>query len=213
MAEVYSENQIKKPKKINKKTLIFLIALTLLFFVTAGGAISYLYSTGFFRDPNILATVGGENITKADLNARIYATDFGGTPNSPTAKVDNNKKKELLQELIENKVIAIETEKLGINVTDGEISKEVLKRAPTYNQQTETEKAISRKSVKAGLLKEKLQNRVLGVKEGSYILVNYTKNFSSNMSASADQKAKENLGRDQRIKEDADYAKTLITSI
>lgn len=196
--------------KHSKKVMLILIIVSL---VTSGALIGLVLYNNATTDPNVLATVGDEEITKSDLNEKIYSTDFGGTPENPTASVDNTKKKELLNELIEDKVVEIEAEKMGINVSEEEIKVEVLKRATKYDEQTDTQKSISRKSVKTGLLREKMKNKVLGSKEGSYILVNFSKNFSSDILATAEQKKKEDIDREARIKEDSDYAKDLIDSI
>ncbi len=210
MSETYNQEDSKKVHKANKKKLVTIVlGVVVLAVLTFGG----MYLAGTFRDPNVLATVGGQKITKADLNARIYATDFGGTPQNPTAKIDQKKKKDLLNELINDKIVAIEAPKLGISVSDAEVNSEVVKRASSYSKQTQAEQAISREMVREALFDEKLKEKVLGDKEGSYILVNYSKNFESNMSITPEQKAKEDIGRAQRIQDDTSYAKNLIDSI
>lgn len=209
MAETYNENRGQKPHKLFKYGgLVFVILafLSIVLFLLSQKIL-------FKSDPNILAVVGNEKITQANLNEKIYSHDFVGSPASPS-NVDIQTQKQYLQELIDNKVIEIEAGKYGIAVTDQEIDKEVRNRAAKYDQQTALQQAISKKSVKAALLREKLKDKILGWKEGSYIVVNYSKNFTSNMvGVSDEQRAKEDANRPQQMKEDTDYATTLINSI
>lgn len=173
-----------------------LAAVSLATFVILNGTFSDL-----FRDKRILATVGDENITIEDLNKRIYGMTFGGTKNNPE-EVDEKTRKMLIEELIENVIIENSAKRLGIIATEAEIDQKIENSAVNLKKLTGEKKEQARENKRIEVLKEKVKEKVINWRKGSYFLVRFDRHFEENLG-----------GTDTDRIADKEYATTLVNDL
>jgi parvulin-like peptidyl-prolyl isomerase len=152
------------------------------------------------RDPNVLATVGTEKVTVADLNEDIWGINFSGTPENPGKKLTDDEKKRQLDKLIEQRIAYLEAQKLGIKVTEEELEAAISERVgKNFDEYSSQEKNATRKAIKASLLLEKVQFAQMAKIAGKFVIVRFDRAW---------QDLIEN--KDTVVASDKEYAKTLV---
>lgn len=177
MSEVVGINKVPLLKRLSewtklnrqKAALRVVLVVGFLILIVGGG---YLYWVSK-HDPNALVYVGNEKVTKSDLNKAIYSLHFAGSPDSPTTTVNDELRKTLMDKLVEKKIIAQEAAKLGVSVSDSDVTAEAIKRDSDYNRRTPDQKDIIFNNAKSDLLAEKVKDKVLSWAEGDFVMVRF----------------------------------------
>ncbi len=168
--------------KHSKKILIGLVAVAGVALAAAGG----LWWSYLGYNPDILATVGSEQVTKSDLNQAIYGLELKGTPDNPGTTVSDEFKQQLLDEQIERKILDQEAKKLNITVTAAETESKAIELVPDFNDRVSPEKAVIRNNAYYDLLKAKVTDVQISSAAGDYILVRFDK-YLYGVSANTDK--------------------------
>ncbi len=199
---------------MNKKLLITLIILILFALGIIGGYFGYKYYKLSSVEEGLLAVVGNEKIYQEDLNERIYGLNFKGTIDNPE-DVDLEKKKELLQSLIEWKILDQEAEKNNITVSDEEIQDYIAENNTSFESATSEQKDVIKKGARYNLLSEKIKERTADLKEGGYIIAHFDRNLGI-PAAPEDREEWEKTSeeeREQKYQEEKKYAEEMMGNI
>ncbi|PIZ00194.1 hypothetical protein COY62_03880 [bacterium (Candidatus Howlettbacteria) CG_4_10_14_0_8_um_filter_40_9] len=197
---------------IKNKSFVIPLAVVVIFAIAAIVLTKTDVLQSLTTDKNVLAIVGNEKITKQDLNEQIYGQDFSGSIDDPK-DISKEEKNKLLDQLIEWKIAKLKAAKDDISVSDKELDDYIKANLKSYDQYNDEQKKITQDTSYNSLLQKKVEDAVAGWKEGSYILVNFSKNFGSDPGFTKEEKVKEDIGREARVAEDTSYAKNLIDSI
>jgi hypothetical protein len=193
-------------KKIfeNKPRLFFGIGFLFVAILTITGLlIGGKYITPDKVGGDVIALVGGEKITKSDLNARIFGmSNFEGSVDNPP-NIGDDEKKDLLKELIEWKIIEDEAKKKNISVTKDELNSYILENVENYEQMDGDVKKVVDDYQYHKLLINKLEERLTTQASGKYLIARFDRQIESDATKN-DQEA---------INKDKEYAKTLVDSI
>ncbi len=171
-----------------------------------------VFNVFFASSKNVLAEVGREKIYRQDLNEQIYGRLFEGSVLKPS-NISKEEKENLLNQLIEWKIVELEAKKRGISASEEEIEERIVKDLESWTEYTDEQKSITRKTTRNFILKEKVKEKVLGWREGEYILLHIDRHLESELGTSKEQKELEDQGREERIKEEKDYAFKLANSL
>lgn len=186
---------------MSKKILILIILLAT---GIVGGYFGYKYYLKKYGiEKDVLAQVGDKKIYQKDLNERIYGIDFQGSPDNPTLKSDEEKKA-ILEELIEWEIAELEASKLGIYISDDELTEEIYSRLGyMYNDYTSSQKELTRKTILNDFRLSKIKEEIIGWREGKFILARFDKTYE----------AGEDINDIEIAKVDKEYAQNLINQI
>ncbi len=196
----------------NKKLVILVVALVVL--VVAFFIFYFKDRIVVDKDPldKVLATVGGREITQRDLNEMIWGIDFQGTIEKPN-KVEEEKKIEFLNQLIEWEIIKIKAEDLGIKLTEEEFENLAIKRLgqdrfdSLPNLVKEQKKAIEKTISNMGLT-EKVKENIISWSEGEVIIINFSTYLPQpELGLEFDEE------REQKYNEQKEYAEQLANQI
>lgn len=164
------EKNVHKKKFLLFSILFLLVALPfILIFVQQQQEIRQRASVPAI-DPNIVALVGSESITKADIDAVIrseHPLDLAA------ALVNSDLRKKMLDEMIEEKLVRQQANKDAVTVTSGEISKEkelFLEELPALSASDPAQ--LVTEEVSFQVLKEKVQDRVVTWRKIDKFIVN-----------------------------------------
>ncbi len=208
MAEVYNENQEKKA--LNKKTVILIAAAVLAVLVLAvGGFFGYRAykktKVASVTDPNVVATINGENIYLKDFKARLFAAEGGiGTPVQPfIGKSTKGIEESVLNDLVDLKIIDKQLAKDNIVISDSELAAEAKKIFKDYDQRDAIAQKAYRDYVSLQAGKNKLITNDTSWKEGYVLFCLF------NRSQMSDKISQPNNA--QMFAQDKDYAKDYCT--
>lgn len=164
------EKSVHKKKFLLFSILFLLVALPfVLIFVQQQQEIRQRASVPAV-DPNIVALVGPESVTKADIDAAIRKEN----PTDLTAALANSElRKKMLDQLLEEKLVRQQANKDAVTVTSGEISKEkdmFLEELPALSASDPAQ--LVTEEVSFQVLKEKVQDRVVTWRKIDKFVVN-----------------------------------------
>lgn len=157
--------------KISKKTLIILSSSLALLALIIAGVLGYFYYT----NKDVVARVGSEKITTSDLNRAIFGFDFRGTPEKPESAGSEAVKKQVLDKLIEQSIIRQEAAKRDISVDEKLVQKDATETLSDIRLRPMEQQEAVRDASRAKLLEEALKEKILGYKEGDYLLIRFDK--------------------------------------
>ena len=193
---------LKKAPKI----VTIILSLVLFIFLVFIGYYYYAYKKlPFVKNKDldtVLAVVGDEKITQRDLNERIFLKYKTGTPKNPDVNVPDEEKKELLGQLIEAKIIIKEAQKRNITASDEEINNK-LEPFASYKEEREIWSLLW-EDAKITVLKEKIQDHVLGWREGKYLFARFDRNLPGEARPNVDK---------NKYNQDKEYARKFIEAI
>lgn len=132
-------------------------------------------------DPNVVATVDGENIYLKEYKERLFAATGAGTPETP-AFTDTSLKEPVLNELISLKIVDKELAQRNIAISDSELAEEAQKAfGGRYSMADDTSKKAYRDFIRLKVGKEKLGKQVLTWKKGFVLYCRYDRVYSFDM--------------------------------
>jgi hypothetical protein len=185
----------KQKRRPVKKKFVFGLIVALLF---AGGIATAVL---WYMNKDIVARVGGDVITREDLNRALYSEDFKGSVESPT-KVSSQREKEIINEMVDNLLIKKQAAADGISVSSEELEKVIAERGMNSSAYTPVQKEIARENIKMELLKKKFIDSQFGWKSGEFLLYRFDKFMSEIANPN-------NQNKDSEIQEHKTYAKQL----
>lgn len=133
---------------------------------------------GLDRLDAVLATVGNRKITQKDLNRQIFGWSFEGSIEDPKP-VDLEKEKIYLDMLIERKLVSIEAEELGLEVSEEffeQKARNILgdERFEELPYLPDDERETIEKSMEGRALLKKFEKEALTWKKGDLIVVRFS---------------------------------------
>lgn len=154
-----------------KKQLLIIIGIAVL---VIGTTLAYL----FISNMDTLASVGSKKITKRDLNEQIYGIDFQGSIDNPK-QISLEEKKKILDRLVEQKIAELESKQLGVvSPNEEELETEIARRiGGNYTSYSEEQRKITKKNVSSDMIVEAIKNKIIGWREGKFILVRFDKAY------------------------------------
>lgn len=163
-------------KKIfeNKPRFIFWAGFLAVLMLTVVGI---FYSDKMTKDRNLLATVGEEKIMVEDLNRAIYGIEFAGTPEIPTTPVNEEERKRMIEELITRSLVRQELKRLGIEVTEDEVSLYIEQNVPDFDSYTPEQKNLTRAGVKDMISIEKIKDSQIAWREGRVLIARFDRAY------------------------------------
>lgn len=205
-------------KKYSKRVIVGAVILAGVALAAAGG-LWWSYYKNASHDPEVLATVGAEKITKTDLNELIYAADYKGSISNPV-DVSQEKKNEYFSQLVRWSATKQEASKLGITVSDSEYQKELKLRLGEKNYAnfaklyTKSQQELTKKVVTNEALSAKVEKEVVTSRAGQVIVARFDKYAGAAPTEFTDtQKAEWERVKTQSYQADKLYAQTKINSI
>lgn len=170
------------------KTLLGLAVAILAIAIAAVGA---FFVSSLNKD--VLATIGAAKIKQKDLDNKITALEGYVT-------VDASKKNQLLDDLVEESIIEQTAKRLKITVSEKEIDDSAKKYNQNYSQSSSKDKIIE--NTRKAVLKEKVKDAILSLREGKYIKVRFDRHYPEQFGGTVEEQ-----------KKDKEYAKNLSEEI
>lgn len=156
----------------SKKILMILVGVAV---VVTFGSLAYVYVAEEQESGDVLAKVGDEKITQTDLDEQVYGLSF-----DEELVLDQTKKDELLQQMIEMEIAAQEAAKLGITVSSIEVDNDIKANlGDQFNDYTQAQKDLTRENTRKKLLLSKVINEQIGWREGRALIYSFHKYYPS----------------------------------
>lgn len=168
-----------KPEKKNWPKILVILGITFLLalgLVIIGFSLWQKAKPENQVDSNVIAIVNGEKITKSDFNAKVYSQEFAGTLSDPRETSESEKVK-FLNELVEEKIAAIEAAKNNVKISEAEAIKIAAERGVNINEMSGDQITVALKNLLSSLIKEKVRQKVEIVKTGEYVLFRFDKYY------------------------------------
>lgn len=185
----------------NKPRAWFMIgAIAVAILAVASIGTTYLNKEAISTD--LLATVNGEEITNDDLNEFVYGIAMGGTIDNPDlSDFDGVDRNQFLSMLIESKILEKESIQLNVSVTEEEVDKYITKIMPEMTKENILYPYV-REYQSYQVLKEKVMSKVLGDKEGYWVIARsdiYLPGAGKEMTESHKTKTEENKAYSEKF--------------
>lgn len=116
--------------------------------------------------PDVMATVNGKNIMRADVE-KYYKASLGDNPQAPSAERADIVRLNILHELIEDEIIQQRAAKLNLAATDEDVNAKLTEMKAPYTQEEFDRQLKQRgitlddlkRDIRRSLTREKLQNK------------------------------------------------------
>lgn len=187
------------------KTLLGIVGVLVVLLISLG-AYFYLTKQGPFEDKDVLAVVGDKKITQKDLNEMLYSEHFEGSVDNPPSAT-TERKKEILDNLVEWSIAELEAPKLSISVSDEEIEKEAKNLlGNSYRSYSDAQKEITKETVSNNLKVARIKDKVLGWRKGKFIITRFDRVYEEDLDLKSPSVQ-------DVLKNDKEHAQALISQI
>lgn len=192
-----------KPQKVVFWAGFFVVLLL----TVVGVSTKFLYKEVQEKnDPDVIAVVGGEKIRKADFNKRVFGTNLIGTPSEPV-ETNDKEKEAFLNELVEDKIIALEAKKNNVTISETELMEKTKAEVPDYTTLGAAEKDAIFANRKSYFLKEAFKEKAEKKYWGDYVLFRFDKYYQMG------EKDLPGEGDQAKIEEQKKYAEKLANEV
>ncbi len=168
---------------VNSK-IVVVVLIFVVVAVTGGGALYMFKAVTQKANSNVIAVVGGKDITKDQLDDKIFGLNF-----NPNQKVDDGTKKQLINELIETEIINQAAARLGVTVSRDEIQKQASANVPGYQTLTAREQTLITRNAEFEVKRDKVKEKVISWREGELANIRFDRHFEINSNGTKDQVA------------------------
>lgn len=198
-----------KEEEKNKKTN-FLLRFSgfLIIILIIGLLIGYkIYYKKIIPEKKVIAEVGREKIYQSELNDLIYSLNYHDENLDRFGNKAGDIKNNLIEALIEYKILKIKAKGLGIEISQEEILKEARNSLRDFDKYDQRRKKITMQEAEFSLLQNKVAEKVVNWREGKFILVRGDLHFYPDPTGLSEKE------REKLIPEDLDYARNLVNYI
>lgn len=196
----------KEPINKNKKFLLLIIIIII--FLTVGLLIGYkIYQEKIPPEKKVIAEVGGEKIYQSELNDLIYSLNYNDENLDRFGERAKEVRNNLVNALIEYKILQIKAKELGIEISQQEVLKEARNSLREFDKYDGRRKSIVMREAEFSLLQNKIAEKVVSWREGKFILVRGDLHFYPEPTGLSEKE------RAKLIPQDLEYAKNLANSI
>ncbi|MEX0869937.1 MAG: SurA N-terminal domain-containing protein [Candidatus Spechtbacterales bacterium] len=153
----------------------------------------------------VVARVGDSDITEEELNLYLWDATLQGTPENPEG-FDKDLKHDVLNYLIEGRILRQKAVELGINVTKEEILHEL-------EDNDRQDNPVSRHNAETQILRDRVYGQVITRRTGQYITIRFDRYFNDDFGLLEEEIERIRNNREQINTEAREYATNVVNDL